>query len=117
MGAVTKRGIARVFALAKIGGAGFLGRKGLRGKTAALVCPVTERLAGGMATGAEKILLAGLQFNGSGRKGGNLRFTHDALNYVHYTKPLQAHCSLACKKPSGFIPDNELLKTQRFRDS
>jgi hypothetical protein len=117
VGTVTKRGIAGVFALAKIGGAGFLGRKGLRGKTAALVRPVAERLTCGITAGAEKILLPGLQFNGSGRKGGNLRFTHDALNYVHYTNPLQAHCSLACKKPSGFIPDNELLKTQRFRES
>jgi hypothetical protein len=35
-----------------------------------------------MTTGAEKILLSLFQFNGSGGKGGNLRFTHDALNYA-----------------------------------
>ena len=75
--------------LAKVGGAGFLGRKGLRGKVAALVRPVTEGLARGMATGAEKILLTGFKLNGSGRKGGNLRFTHGLVNYVQLIKPLQ----------------------------
>ena len=98
MGAVTERGITGVLALAKIGGAGFLGRKGLRGKAAALVRPVTEGLARGMATGAEKILLTGFKLNGSGRKGGNLRFAHDASNYAHWAKPLQAdyHSTQKC---------------------
>ena len=76
MGTITKRGITRVLALAKIGGTCFLCSKGLRGKAAALMRPVTEGLACGMTTGAEKILLSFFQFNGSGRQGGNLRFTH-----------------------------------------
>ena len=44
MGAVAKRGIAGVFALAQVGGAGFFSGKGLRGKAAALVRAVAERL-------------------------------------------------------------------------
>ena len=90
MGAVAKRGIAGVFALAQVGGAGFFSGKGLRGKAAALVRAVAERLVCGMTTGAEKILLSLFQFNGSGGKGGNLRFTHDVLNYAHLTKTPQA---------------------------
>ena len=77
MRAVAERGITRVLALAKVGGAGFFSGKGLRGKAAALMCPVAERLICGMTAGAEKILLSFFQFHGSRRQGGNLRFTHN----------------------------------------
>ena len=63
MRAVAERGITRVLALAKVGGAGFFSGKGLRGKAAALMCPVAERLICGMTAGAEKILLCCAKLN------------------------------------------------------
>lgn len=76
MGAITKWSVAGVLTLAKVSCAGFFSSKGLGNKTATLMCPIAERLTIGMTAGAEKILFSFFQFNASGGKRCNLRFTH-----------------------------------------
>jgi hypothetical protein len=69
--AVAGHAVAAVFAAAKIDGFRFLGLEFLRRKLATLVGAVAERLGCALATGAEPVALAFLNFDSIGAFLGN----------------------------------------------